>query len=298
MRVSAEHEDYVTERKRFRQPPTALRIWSSKFSLQHLTVKDNFVAGSIALSSAFAVMHPLDTIKTRIQASPSNTFRSFLKFSSFRSLFHGFTSSVLGAAPQGGIRLSTYELTKTWMNQSLGVDSALLCSATSAVCGDLASSVVKVPREVVTQRLQTGMHSSVPEAISCILKEQGVRGLFGGFVSTSLRDIPFMVILFSCYEEMRKRGIPAEGELTSLQSTVFGGMSGGLAGFLTTPIDVIKTRIMTSDVSSIRNAGKDIYRHIGVSGFFSGGASRSVWWFCVCSIFFPTYETLKSALAE
>ncbi len=29
---------------------------------------DNFIAGAVALSTAFTVMHPIDTIKTRLQA--------------------------------------------------------------------------------------------------------------------------------------------------------------------------------------------------------------------------------------
>ena len=56
------------------------------------TATHAFIAGAGGLSAAFAIMHPLDTLKTRIQASSRHLTAS--------SLFRGFLPSVLGAAPQ------------------------------------------------------------------------------------------------------------------------------------------------------------------------------------------------------
>ena len=88
---------------------------------------------------------------------------------------------------QGGIRLATYELTKRNLNSRY--DSPLLCNAISAICGDLASSLVKVPREVITQNLQTNTYKSTWEAVSHITRTEGIQGLFRGGVSTSCRDV-------------------------------------------------------------------------------------------------------------
>jgi solute carrier family 25 S-adenosylmethionine transporter 26 len=218
-----------------------------------------------------------------------------------RALLRGFGTSIIGAFPQGAIRLSTYELCKNFLVQE-GVDSPFVINSISAIAGDLSSSIVKVPREVITQRVQTSSQGNATHVISDIWRREGTRGFFQGGVSTSLRDIPFMVILFSCYEEMKKRGIPKEGELTSLQSTLFGGSSGAFAGFLTTPVDVVKTRIMTHvkdtnpESKTISYVAKEILRDNGFRGFFIGAVPRSVWWFAVCSIFFPTYEGTKQVL--
>jgi solute carrier family 25 S-adenosylmethionine transporter 26 len=197
-------------------------------------------------------------------------------------------------------------------------------SAIAACVGDTASSIVKVPREVITARLQSGMDAEVLknskegatiQTLKLVLREQGISGLFRGFWSTTLRDWPFMIILFTTYEsfkqnhhvfnrnmftiDSRTEDDSEQEEITTLKSTIFGGVSGALAGFLTTPFDVIKTRIMTargvlapsfsSTVGTIWNSG-------GSRAFLVGATARSFWWFGICSVFFPLYEGGKNSL--
>lgn len=195
------------------------------------------------------------------------------------------------------------------------IQNPFFSSAFAAIVGDLASSVVKVPREVITSRLQVGQGSSASQVVAHILRTEGPRGLFRGFWSTTTRDCPFMVILFCSYEAMKAYHLgiynyaPVQGgvldlptsislqegendqdelTITTLKSTLFGGLSGSLAGFLTTPMDFVKTQIMTSDRKiSISNVVKQTVAKHGVKTLFTGGIARSTWWFCVCSVFFP-----------
>ncbi|KAF9969581.1 S-adenosylmethionine transporter, partial [Actinomortierella ambigua] len=209
---------------------------------------------------------------------------------------------------------------------------------------------IKVPREVITSRLQTGYYAHVanvnaPYVFKAVLREEGPRGLFRGFLSTTARDCPFMVILFTTYENFKAfhtrnmmpppqslssdpnvvASSPVEVKIPAMTSTLFGGISGFLAGYFTTPMDVVRTRIMTFKKSgntrgvdlSMTGVSQQIYREAvaQTSGrssggivqairqggniyraFFVGSAARSVWWFCVCSIFFSTYEVMKQRL--
>ncbi|KAG0335652.1 hypothetical protein BG000_007344 [Podila horticola] len=293
--------------------------------------KNHFQSGAVSLSLSYAVMHPLDTLKTRMQVPGGRGIAWSAVFTreTLRLLGKGFLVSSIGAGLQGAI---------------------------SAIIGDLASSVIKVPREVVTSRLQTGYYASAAASghnvnagfvFRSVLREEGARGLFRGFWSTTARDCPFMVILFTTYENFKAFHIsnmqtaitsdpsyvassPVEVKIPAMTSTLFGGISGFLAGYFTTPMDVIRTRIMTfkkaagvpkglvQDISmtgisremyqqaiqqaaarSVRSngvvqsmrQGQSIYR-----AFFVGSIPRSMWWFCVCSIFFSTYEVMKQNL--
>ncbi|KAF9428689.1 hypothetical protein BGZ94_001434 [Podila epigama] len=340
--------------------------------------KNHFQSGAVSLSLSYAVMHPLDTLKTRMQVPGGRGIAWSAVFTreTVRLLGKGFLISSIGAGLQGGARFSFYELTKSYLlpptsrfqtGQAPSVHpwwiptlSPIPATAISAIIGDLASSVIKVPREVITSRLQTGYYNQLSSSnnninagfvFRAVLREEGVRGLFRGFWSTTARDCPFMVILFTTYENFKAFHInnmqqttpaaitsdpnfiassPVEVKIPAMTSTLFGGISGFLAGYFTTPMDVIRTRIMTFKKSAVASTAmtQDItmtgisrqmyrqavqsaaeksvhsnalmssmrYGHSVYSAFFVGSIPRSMWWFCVCSIFFSTYEVMKQTL--
>jgi len=277
--------------------------------------RNNFISGGAALSFAYAVMHPLDTFKIRLQAVLTHSSRVSLRYllsrDTARLLTRGFFASISGAAPQGALRFSTYELTKARLYRSSSSEhsafpfSPVAISAISAVSADFASSLAKLPREVITTRMQTTRSTSTFSIVSQILQTAGPLGFFRGFVSTSLRDVPFMVILFTTYEQFKAahqgEGI-SNGIPQTMASTLFGGVSGGLAGFFTTPLDVIKTRVMCREQGGMREVMKEIWqesdRRVGRAGrvLFLGSGARSVWWFGICALCFPGYEKMKRVM--
>ncbi|KAI9173304.1 hypothetical protein H9P43_007435 [Blastocladiella emersonii ATCC 22665] len=277
-----------------------------------------FFSGATALALAYASMHPLDTIKTRIQAgtATSTTARDLL-----RVLSRGFAASVVGAAPQGGIRFAAYEATKTAFATHAPEAPPTLAITLSALVSDLASSVVKVPREVITARLQVTAQGAAPlsagDVARQVVREEGVLGLWRGFLPIVCRDGPFMIVLLVTYENFKAQYQAsrlaavraAEGphstvpEIPTAPSALFGGISGALAGFVTTPLDVLRTRVLTSTAAAKAQPGivqglRAIYREDGgVKGLYRGAAWRSSWWFGTCLLFFPVYEKLKELAA-
>ena len=84
-------------------------------------------------------------------------------------------------------------------------------------------------------------------------------GLFAGFGSFLLRDLPFDAIEFASYEQMKlswtsmfgKGG--KHGEIKQLESAAIGSVAGMLTGAVTTPLDVVKTRLMTQGVMLVKS---------------------------------------------
>lgn len=110
-----------------------------------------------------------------------------------------------------------------------------------------------------------------------------------------------MAILFVCYEDLKSRAKVPGHELPKWEATLYGGVSGGLAALLTTPPDVVKTRIMTERsgiARSMAEVTRTLYKENGVGALFTGAVPRSIWWFTVCSVFFPIYETSKAFLRK
>jgi hypothetical protein len=118
---------------------------------------------------------------------------------------------------------------------------------------------VYVPSEVLKTRLQLQgrynnpfFHSgynykSTSHAARTIIRQEGFSALFYGYKATIFRDLPFSALQFTFYEQAqtwarqwkRNRDIGLPLELLT------GAAAGGLAGVITCPLDVVKTRIQT-----------------------------------------------------
>lgn len=156
------------------------------------------ISGGIAGTSVDVALFPLDTIKTRLQ-SPNG----FIKAGGFKGIYKGLSAAAAGSAPGAALFFSTYEFMKQALhkNETTKKFAEPLIHMSAASCGEVAACLVRVPTEVVKQRMQTGMHGKAMSVVSQILsKEGGVLGLYKGFGITIMREIPFAFIQFPIYE--------------------------------------------------------------------------------------------------
>merc|ERR1712054_510023 len=76
--------------------------------------------------------------------------------------------------------------------------------AISAASASLIASVVRVPSEVLKQRMQSGQgFRSAITVFNGIMRNYGVRGLYNGALPLLLRDLPFNTIEFAIYENFK-----------------------------------------------------------------------------------------------
>lgn len=74
----------------------------------------------------------------------------------------------------------------------------------AAFLGNIASSLVLVPKEVLKQRMQAGAAGSTVGVARALIQAEGVRGLYRGYASTILRNSPGNIISFSGYEFLKQ----------------------------------------------------------------------------------------------
>jgi solute carrier family 25 (mitochondrial aspartate/glutamate transporter), member 12/13 len=115
-----------------------------------------------------------------------------------------------------------------------------------------------------------------------IVKNLGLVGLYKGASACLLRDVPFSAIYFPTYNHLKRDyfGESQTKKLGILQLLSAGAIAGMPAAYLTTPCDVIKTRLQVearkgeSSYTSLRHCARTIYKEEGFKAFFKGGPAR------------------------
>ncbi|XP_070063765.1 S-adenosylmethionine mitochondrial carrier protein homolog isoform X2 [Drosophila virilis] len=172
----------------------------------------------------------------------------------------------------------------------------------AASSAEVLACLIRVPVEIAKQRSQTLLgHKQHQTALQILLRAyrtEGLRrGLYRGFGSTIMREIPFSFIQFPLWEYFKLQWTPVTGyESTPFSVALCGAVAGGIAAGLTTPLDVVKTRIMLADRESLARRRTipavlhGIYMERGISGLFAGIVPRVLWITLGGAFFFGFYD--------
>merc|ERR1719333_1392345 len=114
------------------------------------------LAGGCAGTSVDISLFPIDTIKTRVQAA-----EGFFKAGGFRGIYRGLGAAALGSAPGAALFFSTYESVKPLATSMFGEDRPVAVQGFAASTGECMACLVRVPTEVVKQRMQAGQYGSL-----------------------------------------------------------------------------------------------------------------------------------------
>ncbi|KAF8551273.1 mitochondrial carrier [Imleria badia] len=270
------------------------------------TFVQSLIAGGAAGTAVDLLFFPIDTVKTRLQSA-----QGFVKAGGFKGIYKGIGSVVVGSAPGAAIFFSTYEMSK----QSLPLHGQLapLNHMISASIGEIAACLVRVPTEVIKTRTQTSSYGSTATSLSAarmVLKHDGVKGLYRGYGITIMREIPFTSLQFPLYEFLKYRFSLAMGArpLHASEAAVCGSIAGGAAAALTTPLDVLKTRVMldmrrktkdpTSKIPSLLSRFGQIYTVEGPKALFAGVVPRTLWMSAGGAVFLGAFEWVVGGLVD
>ena len=181
--------------------------------------------------------------------------------------------------------------------------------------GEIAACAIRVPTEVVKQRAQAGLFGgssllALKDILAFRRQNNGyrimMRELYRGGGITIVREIPFTIVQFSLWEYLKSSYSlyqhqshgREEGMVTALESALFGSAAGAVAAGATTPLDVLKTRIMLARSAHVEkrmgpgafNLLAQIRRVEGLAGLFSGFGPRVAWISAGGAIFLGTYQ--------
>ena len=223
---------------------------------------------------------------------------------------------MLGSMPSAASFFVVYDgMKRSLIHSGMSASSQAYVHMLASSCGEIAACAIRVPTEVVKQRAQAGLFGgSSLLAFKDILAFRNSHGsktmlkeLYRGGGITILREIPFTIIQFSLWEYVKRTYSERQtqrigrqaGFVTASESALFGSFAGAVAAGLTTPLDVLKTRIMLArregeGAADIRKGlwavMRDIKSQEGLRGFFRGFLPRIGWISTGGAIFLGTYQ--------
>ncbi|KAK4760949.1 hypothetical protein SAY87_005842 [Trapa incisa] len=261
------------------------------------TLVDGVIAGGTAGVVVETALYPIDTIKTRLQA-----VRGGGKIN-FQGLYSGLAGNLAGVLPASALFVGVYEPTKQKLLRMFPENLSAVAHLTAGAIGGIAASLIRVPTEVVKQRMQTGQFRSANDAVRLIISKEGFKGFYAGYSSFLLRDLPFDAIQFCIYEQLRiGYKAAARRDLNDPENAIIGAFAGALTGAITTPLDVIKTRLMVQGSANkyrgVFDCVQTIVQEEGSSAFLKGIGPRVLWIGIGGSIFFGVLERTKRLLAQ
>jgi solute carrier family 25 (mitochondrial S-adenosylmethionine transporter), member 26 len=292
------------------------------------------VAGGVAGAVGTLVLYPLDAAKTLRQASPQqfSSVRAALMHKCYtRTVYRGLGTAVWGAMPSSALYFGAYETMRQAVGRyilwprhqqrlgcsrqqyypinlsELDVSWQTRCAwhAAAAASGNLLSSAIFVPKELIKQRLQFALGStgsagtSLRKVVTDIVLHDGLSGLYRGYRATVLRNIPSAALRFCLYEEFKRHVLATSWDKDcapafSWRLFVAGAAAGALASGLMTPIDVIKTKIATGTCPvDLPLCVHSVVTQHGVSALWSGAGSRMLSSAAFSAIGFGTYEGVR-----
>lgn len=193
---------------------------------------------------------------------------------------------------------------------------------------EVAACLIYAPTELLKQNAQVALspsakrppsaahqqpHISRGATLAAVLKSVGgPTKLWKGYWALLAHNLPWTLIQMPVYEALKRKMSPA-GSQTKRNSTfeimanssLCAAISGGITGFLTAPLDVIKTRVNldsfeqeSSGRKRVVRATQNIIKAEGLRGLYRGCGINSFMAVFGCGLYFGLYEGGKQWLGE
>ncbi|XP_071960467.1 mitochondrial substrate carrier family protein ucpB-like isoform X2 [Antedon mediterranea] len=236
-------------------------------------------AGSSCMTAAF-VTNPVDVTKIRMQldgeladqrgqvrtAYQNRYYKGIIrgalriaKDEGILALYKGLTPSLIRESVYSTIRIGSYEPIKVLFGATNPSNTPLYKKICAGGTSGAIGSSIATPTDLIRVRLQAQgrpgaetKYSGFISAFTHILKNEGIRGLYRGMSPTVQRAIVVTATQTAGYDHTKhtilNAGLMKEGGALHITASMIAGF---MVAVTSSPVDVIKTRIMNQKIDGI-----------------------------------------------
>ena len=231
------------------------------------------VAGGAQKTIKELVLHPLDTIKCRLQIKSSR--RSLVDKALYDGLYDGLAPALISGAPAASVFFAVKDAVKQQVKPAgLGKIPETVIAVAGA---NVPYWLLRNPTEVIKARRQAGqLTERTGEAVASLWEEKGLGGFYRGYASNYAYAFPVDATKFVIYGSVKEYVKQRNGgqKLTPLEAAVGGALASSAAQTISTPFDVARTRVMTAPsdeaVASFLPTIATVAREEGVGALYAG----------------------------
>ncbi|WVW85423.1 hypothetical protein I302_107461 [Kwoniella bestiolae CBS 10118] len=313
---------------------------STTQSKNNLKAYHHLTSGALSGLSSAIVLQPLDLLKTRLQQGFGdgegankrrrirNVAKQVLQEDGVQGLWRGTVPTLVRNVPGVAIYFYTLSAIRHRLSSipyfAVTIPIAPSSSSTTTTTSSSKSAIVKLssggnlmtgaiartsvgfilsPITVIKARFESNRYAnyhSIPSALASLYRTNGIRGFFQGFTATAVRDAPYAGLYLVFYE----KGKDLLGRITGIPNAALhsgsGVMAAVLATLITSPADVVKTRMQVNpaDHPTLRKAVVKVLQDRGPLGLFSGTSLRISRKAASAAIGWTVYEALLIFLRD
>ncbi|KAL5315860.1 hypothetical protein ACEPPN_016733 [Leptodophora sp. 'Broadleaf-Isolate-01'] len=270
----------------------------------------SLLAGGIAGGVEATVTYPTEYLKTRSQLrsnhAPQSLFRTFqtiVKTEGISALYTGCSTLAIGTAFKASVRFLTFDTIKSQLVDKNGKLSA----GSGILAGMSAGAVESITVVTPTERLKTAVIDDAKgakrfrgstHAIKMLLQEQGLRGIYKGLASTTMKQSATSGVRMGSYNLLKE--LAKSKGIAQNTTTTFGmgALAGVITVYATQPFDTVKTRTQSANGESTMVALRSVFSETGVRGFWKGSTMRLSRLIFSGGIVFSIYEQVVNIAAN
>jgi len=301
----------VAKKNPFSSPVVADAGTSCEFGSTEYYLKC-MIGGAASCGLTHTLVVPLDLVKCRMQVdsakypSLGKGMKVTLAEGGTKALARGWAPTLIGYSMQGTCKFGFYEIFKNVYSGLMGEENAYLYRTSlyliASASAEFFADIALCPMEAVKVRIQTSDYSStLRDCFPRMKAEEGTGTFFRGLKPLWMRQIPYTMMKFACFEKTVEAiyayVVPKPRDQCSKSEQLVvtfaaGYIAGVFCAIVSHPADSVVS-VINKDPS--KGAGQ-ILKELGPKGVWKGLGARIIMIGTLTALQWFIYDGVKVAL--